>query len=263
VEGISVQGAGWSHAAFGCSPEPAGYPLDFMLVQITSAFASQYSILVIHFFLLAALGPLKRAQALTKTVRPRSSAAERVLTAELANVLISIRMRSVGAEGESSKSSIDDFGFCGRQFASTPANQYPVLVVHIFLLSSIGSVGAAQTRQKKSSRRKRLYICAALAVKSISVRAGVIRSRGGAKGCCTYSSTDVLNFLLTQGTSASAKQYSVQVMHTFISFRDFGLIDSTSFAKELFGCAGRIRKRLTAHLAHVLISIRRRTGGAE
>jgi hypothetical protein len=81
---------------------------------------------------------LERAQALTKIVRPRSSAAERVLTAELANVLISIRMRSVGAEGESSKSSINDFGFCGCQFASTPANQYPVLVVHIFSFHQLG-----------------------------------------------------------------------------------------------------------------------------
>jgi hypothetical protein len=72
----------------------------------------------------------------------------------------------------------------------------------------------------------------------------------------------VLNFLLTQGTSASAKQYSVQVIHTFISFRDFGFIDGTSFAKS-FGCAGRIQKRLTAHLADMLISIRRRRVGAE
>jgi hypothetical protein len=58
VEGISVQGAGWSHAAFGRSPEPAGYPLDFVLVQITSAPASQHPVLVIHVFLLSALGPL-------------------------------------------------------------------------------------------------------------------------------------------------------------------------------------------------------------
>src|SRR5579864_676010 len=59
------------------------------------------------------------------------------LTAELANVLISIRRRSIGAEGESSKSSTDDFGFCWCQFASTPANQYSVLVIHVFLLSLI------------------------------------------------------------------------------------------------------------------------------
>jgi hypothetical protein len=150
-------------------------------------------------------------------------------------------MRSVGAEGESSKSSIDDFGFCGRQFASTPANQYPVLVVHIFSFHQLGPLSGPNSL-KEVFATKRLYICAALAVKSISVRAGVIRSRGGAKGCCTYSSTDVLNFLLTQGTSASTKQYSVQVIHTFISFRGFGLIDGTSFAKELSAALGAAKR---------------------
>ena len=83
-----------------------------------------------------------------------------------------------------------------------------------------------------------LYIGAALAVESISVRSGISRSRGGAKGRGTYSSTDVLDFLLTQGASASAKQNSVQVIHTFISFRDFGPIDGPSFAKELSAAPG-------------------------
>jgi hypothetical protein len=73
----------------------------------------------------------------------------------------------------------------------------------------------------------------------------------------------VLDFLLTQSTSASAKQYSVQVIHTFISFRDFGLIDGTSFAKELSAAPTRSQARLAANLTDVLISIRRRTGGAE
>jgi hypothetical protein len=71
----------------------------------------------------------------------------------------------------------------------------------------------------------------------------------------------VLDFLLTQGASASAKQNSVQVIHTFISFRDFGPIDGPS--KRAFGGAGRSRKRLAANLTDVLISIRRRRGGAE
>jgi hypothetical protein len=157
-------------------------------------------------------------------------------------VLISIRRRSVGAEGESSKSSIDDFGFCGRQFASTPANQYPVLVIHIFSFHQLGPLSGPNSA-KEVFMAKRLYICAALAVKSISVRAGVIRSRGGAKGCCTYSSTDVLDFLLTQGTSALAKQYSVQVIHTFISFRDFGLIDGLALQKS-FRLRSRAAKRV-------------------
>jgi len=58
--------------------------------------------------------------------------AEARLTAELTNVLVSIRRRRVGAEGEGSKSSIDDFRFCGCQFTRTLANQYSVLVIHVF-----------------------------------------------------------------------------------------------------------------------------------
>src|SRR5215831_9920330 len=64
--------------------------------------------------------------------------------------------------------------------------------------------------------RGRLYIGAALAEESISVQVGIRPSRCGAEGCCTYSSTDVLDFLLTQGTSAPAKQYSVLVIHIFL-----------------------------------------------
>jgi hypothetical protein len=79
--------------------------------------------------------------------------------------------------------------------------------------------------QKEVFTREWLYIGAALAVESISVCAGASRSRGGAKSCGTYSSTDVLDFLLTQGTSASAKQYSVQVIHIFVSFRHFGSVE--------------------------------------
>jgi hypothetical protein len=47
---ISVEGAGGSQGAFGRRPEPAAYLLDFLLSQVTSAFANQYSVLVIHAF---------------------------------------------------------------------------------------------------------------------------------------------------------------------------------------------------------------------
>jgi len=87
---------------------------------------------------------------LQKSFRLRR-AQPKCLTAELANVLISIRRRRAGAEGESSKSSIDDFRFCRRQFARSPANQHPVLVIHIFVLSSFGSVGAGPKLCKEKS----------------------------------------------------------------------------------------------------------------
>jgi hypothetical protein len=45
---ISVDGAGRSHAAFGRRPKAAAYLLDFLASQITSAPASQHSVLVIH-----------------------------------------------------------------------------------------------------------------------------------------------------------------------------------------------------------------------
>jgi hypothetical protein len=85
-----------------------------------------------------------------------------------------------------------------------------------FSFLHFGSVKRAQALQKKSQRRESLYIGAAFAIESISVRAGVSRIRGGAKGCGPYSSANVLYFLLTQGASASAKQYPVQVIHIFL-----------------------------------------------
>ena len=45
---IAVKGAGCSKAAFGRRPEPAAYLVDFLLVQVTSAPASQHSVLIIH-----------------------------------------------------------------------------------------------------------------------------------------------------------------------------------------------------------------------
>ena|SRR6476646_7584055 len=96
------------------------------------------------------IGLVERAQASSReSVRAALLRSRARLAAELANVLISIRRRSIGAEGESSKSSIDDFGFCWCQFASTPANQYSVLVIHVFLLSLIGSVEAGPSSFKR------------------------------------------------------------------------------------------------------------------
>jgi hypothetical protein len=56
---ISIDGAGCGHATFGRRPEPAAYLLDFLLSHVTSAPANQYSVLIIHVFLLSSfLGPL-------------------------------------------------------------------------------------------------------------------------------------------------------------------------------------------------------------
>jgi hypothetical protein len=146
------------------------------------------------------------------------------LAAELANVLVSIRRRSVGAEGESSKSSIDDFGFCWCQFASTPANQYSVLVIHFFLLSLIGPVEAGPSSFKRvtprSTRAKLMLLTAALANGRISV---LLATRtGGAECKGMQASTNVIGFLLGQLTSAVAAEYATFLVHYIYSFlRDF------------------------------------------
>jgi hypothetical protein len=133
---ISVDGAGWSHAAFGRRPEPAAYLLDFLLIQFTRALADQYSALLIHTFSpFDILGPLSAAQSCSKSFFGCLGLAMH-LAANLTNVLISVRRRRVSAERKSNKASVDEGGFRGCQLASTPANQDSVLVIHAFLLSS-------------------------------------------------------------------------------------------------------------------------------
>jgi hypothetical protein len=79
-------------------------------------------------------GSVERSQALQKCLAALARSRTR-LAANFTNVLIPIRRRRVGAKRQSPKASIDEVGFRGRQLASTPANQYSVLVIHVFLLS--------------------------------------------------------------------------------------------------------------------------------
>jgi hypothetical protein len=58
---ISIDFAGRSHAAFGCRPEAAAHLLDFLASQITSASASQHSVLIIHVFSPFIIGPVEQA----------------------------------------------------------------------------------------------------------------------------------------------------------------------------------------------------------
>ena len=92
---IAVKGAGYSQAAFGRRPESAAYLVDFLLVQVTSAPASQHSVLIIH-----GVSPLKK-------VFGSAGRSRRRLAANLTYVLISIRRRRVGAERKGNKSSVD------------------------------------------------------------------------------------------------------------------------------------------------------------
>jgi hypothetical protein len=167
---------------------------------------------------------------------------------------------SQGACGQRPQPTGDHRDFLIVQVASAPAEQYSVLIIHAFSFHHFGSVERAQALQKEVSPDG-LYVGAAFAHESISVRAA--RGRGGTKGGGTYSAIDEFDFLLTQGTSAPAKQYSVLIIHCFFSFRYWGqLIGPSSVngvARPRLGAA----ERLTPSLTDVLIAIWRRRAGAE
>jgi hypothetical protein len=69
-------------------------------------------------------------------------------------------------------------------------------------------------KDKKAARRKgRPAIKSAFAEESVTVPMASYTNRAGCKG--TQSSTDALDFLRIQLTSALANQYSVLVIHVF------------------------------------------------
>jgi hypothetical protein len=170
-------------------------------------------------FFPSVIGSAERAQCLQESCSAALKHSRKRLTAELANVLISIRRRSGGAEGESSKSSIDDFGFCRRQFASAPANQYSVLVIHVFLLSSFGSVERTQKLLKESlfggdgkdAARNQSTAFVEIAVKGTGCSQAAFGRR-------PEPAAYLVDFLLVQVTSAPASQHSVLIIHGVFSF---------------------------------------------
>jgi hypothetical protein len=54
------------------------------------------------------------------------------------SILVGANRRGDGAKGISTQSSADAFDFFGAQFTSALPNQDSVLVIHVFLLSSMG-----------------------------------------------------------------------------------------------------------------------------
>jgi hypothetical protein len=57
IGAFAVEYAYRNKGACGQRPETAAYLLNFLFIQVTSALANQYSVLVIHAFLLSLLGP--------------------------------------------------------------------------------------------------------------------------------------------------------------------------------------------------------------
>src|ERR1051326_6038302 len=54
------------------------------------------------------------------------------LAAGFTHMLIPVGAGIIGADRESNKAAVDQVGFCGRQLAGAPANQYSVLIIHAF-----------------------------------------------------------------------------------------------------------------------------------
>jgi len=91
-EGISIKSAGCSQGACGQRRDSTGYHGDFMLIQITSTLANQYSVLVIHAFSPFVIVPVERAQALQE----KSSRQKRLLIGTAALAVESISVEGAG-----------------------------------------------------------------------------------------------------------------------------------------------------------------------
>src|SRR5438270_2236160 len=89
---------------------------------------------------------------------------------------------------------------------------------------------------------------------SVLVRAS--RRGDGAQGCSAYSSADTRDFLRTQRTGAPANQYSVLVIHTFISFHLWAHATSPSLSKKPFAWAANGRRIQELAVTNRRISIR-------
>ena len=124
------------------------HALHFLSTQVTSAPANQYSVQVIHVLSPFVVGPVEPAQSSARESLFSGAfrRSRKRLTAHLADVLISIRRRRIGAARKSNKASVDHLGFRGRQLASAPANQYSVLVFHVFLLSPLRPLKQSSSR---------------------------------------------------------------------------------------------------------------------
>jgi hypothetical protein len=126
-----------------------------------------------------------------------------------------------GARGQRPEPAAYLHNFVLIQITSTLANQYSVLIIHVFSPFVIAPVQRAQSRQKKSLRRECLYVAAALAV-GISV--GGAGESQGAFGRSPEAAGYLHYFVFVQVTSALASQHSVLIIHTFL-LSSFGSVN--------------------------------------
>jgi len=152
-----------NQGACGQRPEAAAYLLDFVLVQFASTLANQYSVLIIHVFLLSSLGPLSGPN-LVKEV---------LLIGAAALAVEGISIESAGCSqracGQCPKPTGHHCDFVLIQITSTLAKQYSVLIIHVVSFRHLGPLSGPNL-VKEVLRRKRLHIGAAtLAVEGISI----------------------------------------------------------------------------------------------
>jgi hypothetical protein len=120
-----------NQSACGQRQEPAAYLLDFVLIQITSTLANQYSVLIIHVFSPFVIGPVERAQPRQKKSLRRKRLLIGAATLAVEGISIESAGRSQGACGQRPEPTGYHCDFVLIQITSTLTEQYSVLVIHV------------------------------------------------------------------------------------------------------------------------------------
>jgi hypothetical protein len=120
-----------NQGACGQRQEAAAYLLDFVLVQVTSTLANQYSFLIIHVFLLSSLRPLSGPNLFKRSLCGGNGLLIRAAALAVEGISIESAGCSQGACGQRPEPTRYHCDFVLIQITSTLAEQYSVLVIHV------------------------------------------------------------------------------------------------------------------------------------
>jgi hypothetical protein len=216
-----------NQSACGQSPEATAYLLDFLLVQVTSTLANQYSVLCMHaFFLLSSLRPLSGPKFFKEEFVRRRRQRRRLEPGSTALVEIPIDFagRSHAAFGRRPEAAAYPLDFLTRQITSAPAGQHSVLITHGVFSFHDWAHGTGPSLTKMFSaalKRSRARLAADFTNVLISIRRGT----AAAQGKSPKASIDKVGFRGRQLASTPADQYSFFVIHVWFSFRHFGSVE--------------------------------------